>query len=90
MKSRYDRLRQQGLLTIEEMAGLLDCPTKLVYHWRYLGLIEGVCVNDLGERLYKRPTENVITEVKSRQRRRLWDSGLFGKSTTRRSMRLTP
>lgn len=79
LKSRYDRLREQGLLTIEEMAGLLDCPPKLVYHWRYLGLIEGVCVNDLDERLYKRPTENVVTEIKSRQRRRLWDPACLGK-----------
>ena len=55
------------------MASLLDCPTKLVYHWRYRGLIEGVLVNDLGERLYKRPSENIINEIKSRQRRRLWD-----------------
>ena len=66
-------VREQGLLTIQEMARLLDCPTKLVYHWRYLGLIEGVMVNDLGERLYKRPSEYIINEIKSRQRRRLWD-----------------
>jgi DNA invertase Pin-like site-specific DNA recombinase len=73
LKSRYERLREQGLLTIEEMARLLDCPTKLVYHWRYRGLIEGVLVNDLGERLYKRPSENIINDIKNRQRRRLWD-----------------
>lgn len=79
LKNRCDRLREQGLLTIEEMAGLLDCPTKLVYHWRYLGLIEGVSVNDLGARLYKRPTENVIIEIKSRQRRRLWDPACLEK-----------
>ena len=79
LKSRYDRLREQGLLTIEEMAGLLDCPTQLVYPWRYLGLIEGVCVNDLGERLYKRPAENVIAPIKNRQRRRLWDPACLEK-----------
>jgi len=79
LKSRYERLREQGLLTIEEMARLLDCPMKLVYHWRYLGLIEGILVNDLGERLYKRPSEHIINEIKSRQRRRLWDPACLEK-----------
>src|ERR1041385_6354986 len=46
LKPRYDRLREKGLLTLEEMSALLDIGPKCVITWRNHGLLHGHPVND--------------------------------------------
>jgi hypothetical protein len=58
LKSRYDRLREKGLLTLEEMSALLDIGPKCVITWRNRGLLRGYPVNDRDDWLYEDPGPN--------------------------------
>jgi len=53
LKSRYDRLREKGLLTVDEMAKNLNVSTTTVNIWQRHGLLKGYKYNDKGERLYE-------------------------------------
>ena len=57
LKSRYDRLREKGLLTVDEMAESLDVSAITVKIWRRYGLLKGYKYNDRGERLFEPVTE---------------------------------
>jgi len=57
LKSRYDRLREKGLLTVDEMANKLGVSTTTVKIWRRHGLLKGLRYNDKGERLFEPMTE---------------------------------
>ncbi|MET8243254.1 zinc ribbon domain-containing protein [Streptomyces sp. NPDC005202] len=52
---RFDRLRAQGLLTLEEYAATVGTTTQTVKIWRRAGLIEGVPYNDKNCYLYPPP-----------------------------------
>ena len=54
---RYDRLRKMGMLTIEEMAGLLGICPQSVKIWNRCGLIRGHAYNDKNDCLYEPPGE---------------------------------
>ena len=58
LKSRYDRLREKGLLTLEEISARLDIGPKCVITWRNHGLLRGYPVNDRGDWLYQDPGPN--------------------------------
>jgi hypothetical protein len=49
LKSRYDRLREKGLLTLKEMSARLDIGPQCVIAWRNHGLLRGYPVNDRDE-----------------------------------------
>jgi DNA invertase Pin-like site-specific DNA recombinase len=53
LKSRYDRLRAAGMLTVAEIAQQLDIHTSTVKTWRKHGLLIGHPYNDKSERLYE-------------------------------------
>ena len=55
LKSRYDRLREAGYLTAEEMAELQHISPKTVAERRKRGLLKAAQVNDRPEYLYERP-----------------------------------
>jgi DNA invertase Pin-like site-specific DNA recombinase len=55
LKSRYLRLRERGLLTMEEMAESLGVCTATVKRWRRHGLLRGHAYNDKDECLYEPP-----------------------------------
>lgn len=53
LKSRYDRLREAGMLTVREVAdqmGVSVCTTKI---WRQIGRLQAHLLNDKGEYLYE-------------------------------------
>ena len=58
LKSRYDRQRESGMLTVGEMAKLLGVSTSCVAIWRARGLLHAQAYNDKNERLYEHPGED--------------------------------
>ena len=58
LKSRYQRLREAGMLTQSEMAERLKICTKTVQVWRDYGLLRAHRYSDKGECLYELPTSN--------------------------------
>jgi len=55
LKTRYDRLRERGLLTLDEMAARLGVCTQTVKRWRYAGLLRARAYNDKNAYLYEPP-----------------------------------
>jgi DNA invertase Pin-like site-specific DNA recombinase len=56
--SRYDRLRNTGMLTEAELAGQLGIHTSTVRKWRDRGLLTAQAYNDKNECLYEQLGEN--------------------------------
>jgi len=74
LKSRYDRLRESGLHTADEMAAELAVTRQTVAIWCRHGLLKGYEYNHRGERLYELPPPD--QRPKKQQ-------GLWGKLTRR-------
>lgn len=55
LKSRYDRLRERGLLNAQEMAERLGVSRSTVNVWCRRGLLNAVVYNDKGQRLFEPP-----------------------------------
>jgi hypothetical protein len=55
LRSRYDRLRERGLLTLAELARALDISTATAKQWRLAGLLTAHAYNDKNQYLYERP-----------------------------------
>ena len=55
LESRYDRLREAGMLTLEEIAQQLGIGTSSVKVWRRHGLLRAHAYNDKRECLYEPP-----------------------------------
>lgn len=53
LKPRYDRLRENGLLTVTEMADALGVSTRTVRIWRDWGMLTAYYYNDKKECLYE-------------------------------------
>ena len=58
LRSRHDRLRDAGLLTVQEIAKLLGVHHSTVKTWRDHGLLLAVPYNDKNECLYPHPGPN--------------------------------
>jgi DNA invertase Pin-like site-specific DNA recombinase len=58
LKPRYDRLREAGLLTRQEMAQALGVASTTIRIWRAHGLLRGHAYTDKGDYLYERPGED--------------------------------
>ena len=72
LKTRYDRLRENGLLTLEEMSTRLDIGPKCVITWRNRGLIRGYPVNDRDDWLYEDPGPNPPRKAQGVQLAKRW------------------
>jgi len=55
LESRFDRLRRQGLLTLDEMTEVLGVHHQTVKDRQARGQLVSVAYNDKGQRLYARP-----------------------------------
>ena len=55
LKSRFERLRAKGMLTLDEMAQRLDISTEQLKTWRAVGLVRAHLCNDKNEYLYEDP-----------------------------------
>ena len=67
LRSREQRLRDAGMLTLTQMAGRLGVPAKTVKIWHHAGLITGHPYNDKGQCLYPPPGENPPTRAQGRK-----------------------
>jgi len=59
LTNRFTRLREAGMLTLEEMAEQLDLSTDTVKDWRRRRLLRGHVYNDKGQRLYEPPDDSI-------------------------------
>src|SRR3972149_10443392 len=57
LRSRFNRLREQGMLTAEEMARQLSVTTPTIHRWRRSGLLHGIPYERHGY-LYEPPREH--------------------------------
>ena len=67
LKSRHDRLRERGLLNVNEMASLLGVCTATVNAWRKLGLVQGFACNDRKEHLFEPPGTDRPTKCQGKK-----------------------
>jgi hypothetical protein len=58
LKSRFDRLRERGMLTISEMARACGVSIKTIGHWRQKDLIGAHAINDRTQFLFEVPGQN--------------------------------
>lgn len=58
LKTRYERLREDGMLTLDETADLLGVSTHTVKIWRRRGLLLAHAYNDKHECLYEHPGDD--------------------------------
>ncbi len=73
LKTRYDRLRGAGMLTLSEIGSLLGISSYTVKIWRDRGRLRAHTYNDKNECLYEHPAENSPgkkQEIKPSKRRR--------------------
>ncbi len=68
LRSRYDRLRQRGMLNKKEMADRLGVHEQTVDRWAKFGLLRAHLYNDHGWQLYELPGPNMPVKHSSR-----WD-----------------
>ncbi|MFI6368349.1 recombinase family protein [Nocardia sp. NPDC050630] len=55
LRTRRQRLREEGMLTPAEMAARLGIGSATLKHWRHTGIVTAVRYNDKGETLYHSP-----------------------------------
>ncbi len=67
LKPRYDRLREAGLLTLQEMANALHISPTHVKIWYRHGLIRGQAYNDKNECLYEPPGDDPPRKAQGRK-----------------------
>lgn len=81
LKPRYDRLREKGFLTIEEISDRLNVPPLRVRIWRSHGLLKAYPANDKDAWLYEDPGPDPPRRaqgVKLAKRRRFDNNGAQG------------
>ena len=67
LRTRRQRLLDAGMLTLTEMAALLDVSTGTVKIWHHAGLITGHPYNDKGQCLYPPPGPNPPARAQGRK-----------------------
>ena len=63
LKPRYDRLRERGMLTLQEMADKLQVTPLTVKIWRRRGLLRGQAYSDKNECLYEPPGDDAPSKA---------------------------
>ena len=74
IKTRYERLRERGFLTAQEIAQIIGGVASRVKYWRHLGVLSGLRYSEKEEYLYPRPTSELIQDIRRRR-------GLRGKQS---------
>jgi hypothetical protein len=69
LKSHQQRLQDLGWITSREMAALIKCTSAGVGYWHTVGLLTGVHYSDNNLYLYRKPSEDVLSQIRTRQLR---------------------
>jgi hypothetical protein len=83
LKDRFQRLREAGMLTQQEMAEHLGISTTTVHDWRRSGLLNAHAYNDKNQYLYERMDQN---KPRKSQGIKLTDPRRFGKVVSQLTM----
>jgi DNA invertase Pin-like site-specific DNA recombinase len=67
LADRYTRLRAAGLLTARELGEQLGVSAQTIWQWYHAALIEGVCYNERGSCLFRRPVSGPTKWQRRRQ-----------------------
>lgn len=67
LRSRYDRLRDRGLLTVDEMAHRLGVVLQTVKIWARHGLLQHHPCNEKHDYLYEPPGPNAPVKMQGRR-----------------------
>ena len=67
LKTRYQRLREAGMLNLAEIADLLGVTTNTVKIWRRKGLLKAHAHNDKNECLYEHPGADAPTKAQGQK-----------------------
>jgi hypothetical protein len=67
LRSREQRLRDQGLITLNEIAVHFGIHRTTAKHWHQAGLLTGTPFNDKGERLYQKPGPDFVRPARGRR-----------------------
>ena len=67
LRKRYDRLRDAGMLTLSEIAGMLGVSNRTVKIWRDGGLLRAHAFNDKNECLYEHPGDAPPVKMQGRK-----------------------
>jgi hypothetical protein len=70
LRSRYERLRERGLLDLGEIARRLDVGPSTVRYWHRAGLLIGHPFNDKGQCLFEPPGANAPVKYKHQHKTR--------------------
>jgi hypothetical protein len=70
LKSRYERLRERGMLDAPEMAALLGTSMRTIYIWHRHGQLQPHRYNDSGAYLYEAPEADSPLRSPDRKYRR--------------------
>jgi DNA invertase Pin-like site-specific DNA recombinase len=70
LRSHVQRLRDQGLLSLNEIARHLEVGPSTVKTWRNNGLLTGRLANDKGEYLYQLPEPDLVRPRRGRPPRK--------------------
>jgi DNA invertase Pin-like site-specific DNA recombinase len=69
LKSRYERLREAGYLSAEEIAQRFDIAVSTVKHWRCKGWLQALAYDDKPHYLYAVPDDDAPVKFKWKSRR---------------------
>lgn len=69
LKSYFERLREQGLLTSNELAEQLNIKPDTVRRWRRKGLLQGIKCVSSGRYAYKPPNEELIARLQKAKKK---------------------
>ncbi len=70
IKSRFDRLREKGLLTRIEVGPIIGFAASQVKYWRHTGVLTGFQYSEKDEYLYQPPTDDIIRLIRRRRGKR--------------------
>jgi DNA invertase Pin-like site-specific DNA recombinase len=84
LKSRYDRLREAGMLTVKEMIGILQASKPTVLRWYHAGILHGSTYNSRGGILLEPPATDIPQKHRGQmltERRSLFQTKVLPEST---------
>ena len=88
LKSRYDRLREKGLLTVDEMAKELNVSAETVRIWQKYGLLKGYKYNDKGWRLFELGPSEAMPQKKPGPKGKLTERAKYEELTSQATNRV--